>query len=265
MVSSAPIAVRRLVGGADFVQKVHQRRHFIGRQVPELAHMALAHLRPHFVQKRQARVRDPHHHHPPVALRPLALDEPALVELVDHPGNVRRPRHQPRRQVQRRHLRGIRRPKQAQGVVLLRRQAIPAEQLVLHRPQPVVRPPQVQKHLLLWRIEVLGGGGWLDQGHAILKIPVRTSIVQTNLSLFSPPILARTQVIVRGTPDSEPPRHRSPSRPAPHTAPPPPPSPPTAGKRPGQTPAPSPPRQNSRRRKGLRTVATPATAPAGPA
>src|SRR5687767_14775318 len=57
--------------------------------------------------------------------------------------------------MQRRHLARSRRPKKPQRVVLLRRQPVPAEQLVLERAQPVVRPPQVKKDLLLRRVEPL--------------------------------------------------------------------------------------------------------------
>ena len=64
---------------------------------------------------------------------------------------------------------------QAEGVVLLGGQIVAGEQLVLQRPQPVVRPPEAEKCLLFEGIEPSAGSGRLCP-HARMLLS-RTTVV----------------------------------------------------------------------------------------
>jgi len=77
------------------------------------------------------------------------------------------------------HLLRVGRLEQAQCVILLCRQFVPAEEFVFEQPQPVVGSPEVEVGLLLGRIEPLrrvGLGAAVDISYTI---HVQTSVVQT--------------------------------------------------------------------------------------
>src|SRR5436305_185226 len=88
-----------------------------------------------------------------VLRRTLTGDEPPPLQLVEQPGDVRGAGDEAAGQGERGERLGVPAAQQAQGVVLLRGEVVPPEQLVLEGPQPVVSPPEVQEGLLLRRIE----------------------------------------------------------------------------------------------------------------
>ena len=79
-------------------------------------------------------------------------NEPALLQPVEHAGDVGRPRHQSLGQRERRH-RLLRGPQQAKKVVLLGGKVEAGEELVFEHPKAVVRSPQGEVCLLLGRVE----------------------------------------------------------------------------------------------------------------
>ena len=124
------------------------------------------------VEQGPARVGDGDVDDAAVVVRPGPRDEAAFLQSVEQAGDVRGARDQPAREFQRPQSAGVDAAQQAQGVVLLRRQAVRAEQIVLERPQPVVGPPQVQVDFLLRRVE---GPAW---GFHALRIIGGPEVVQ---------------------------------------------------------------------------------------
>ncbi len=106
-----------------------------------------------FAEQIETEARDSDPNDAPIFRRSLPSHQAPLFELVEHAGDVRRPRDQPFRQTQGWQNRRVLRTQQPEQVVLLRRQVEARERLILQGPQPVIRPPQVQKGFLLRRIE----------------------------------------------------------------------------------------------------------------
>ena len=78
--------------------------------------------------------------------------------LFDQAGDVRRAGDQSGRKVQRWHFFRLGRFEETQGIVLLSREVVAAEEFIFQQSQAVVGPPQIQKRLLLGRIESAGTG-----------------------------------------------------------------------------------------------------------
>jgi hypothetical protein len=93
-------------------------------------------------------------HDAPIVRGPSAVDQSALLELVEKPGDVRRTRHEPAGQVQRSDHAGVGACQKAQGVVLLRREVISAKECLFEGAQAIVGPPQAEEDLLLQGIEM---------------------------------------------------------------------------------------------------------------
>ena len=121
----------------------------------ELAAVALAERLAHLAQQGQPRLGDADVDDAAVVGRPVALDQAALLQLVEQAGDVRGARDEPAGQVQRADLVRVVAGQQPQGVVLLRRQVVAAEQFFFQGAQPVVGPPQAEEDLLLQRIKTM--------------------------------------------------------------------------------------------------------------
>src|SRR5262245_7934728 len=125
--------------------------------MPELPAMAVTQRFRHVGDQLQPRRTDADVHNTPVVRQPLALDQAQLLQPIDHARDVRGARDEPAGQIERRQLARLGCTQEAQHVVLLRREAVAGEQLLLDLPQPVVGAPEVQKNLLLGRIEAGSG------------------------------------------------------------------------------------------------------------
>src|SRR5437763_10175177 len=120
----------------------------------ELPCMALAQRLLDFAQESNARFGDPDAHNPAVVVGPLAVNEAALFQLVEQPGDIWGARHKSAGEIE-----GVKRlrvfaAQQPQCVVLLRREIIPAEEFVFQNAQAVVGAPEVEEDLLLEGVEL---------------------------------------------------------------------------------------------------------------
>lgn len=136
-------------------EQVGKCRKLVGLQVPELTPMAGSNLRVQLVEKRRASVGKDYMDRTAIVHRPLSLHQAAVVKPVQEPGYVRGARNQAAREIERGHRARAGRTKQAERVVLLCGEVVLSEQLVLQRPQPVIRTPQTEEELLFGRVESL--------------------------------------------------------------------------------------------------------------
>ena len=88
---SEPWTTGTLVRFASRVQEGDQLLEIFGRHVTELANVAGAYGLFEIAQKSQTGRRDSDPYHAAVVGRALTLDETALLERIEHPGNVWRP------------------------------------------------------------------------------------------------------------------------------------------------------------------------------
>ena len=129
-------------GCRSFAEQLHQRFHFAGLQMAELATMAIPHLGIQLLEQPRPFGSDADENDAAVVRRPLALDQPALHEFVQQSRDIWCPGDELAAETERRHFPRMRRAKEAERVVLLCRQPMSAEQFIFQAPQPVVRPPK---------------------------------------------------------------------------------------------------------------------------
>src|SRR5262250_2990924 len=87
----SPTARRRLMRAAGGGEQRDQFLQLFSRQMPELPHMALHQRLAQLAQQPQPRLGNANADDAAVVGRPLAADQAALVELVEHAGDVRGP------------------------------------------------------------------------------------------------------------------------------------------------------------------------------
>jgi len=93
----------------------------------ELLGVAGPHLFGQFAQQRQPLLSDADLDDAPPLRRAATVDQAALLQRVEQARDVRRPRHQPRRQVERLQASGVDAAQQAQRIVLLWCQGVGVE------------------------------------------------------------------------------------------------------------------------------------------
>src|SRR5207245_11638924 len=107
-----------------------ERLQWLGRQRAELAGVTLAHRLAELTQESLAGWRDADAHDATIIRRPVTRNQAALLQLIEQARDVRRPGQEPRGQVQRTNHARIFTVQQSQGVVLLWRKVVAAEQLL---------------------------------------------------------------------------------------------------------------------------------------
>src|SRR5207237_9501221 len=115
---SAPVTTVRLVGSTGFLKKIDQGPHLRGGKVAELPGVAVANVLRQSIQQLRSSGSDVDHDGAAVIGRTIALDELALVELIEKSGDVRSAGDQPCGDAQRGDCFGLARSQQPQGVVL---------------------------------------------------------------------------------------------------------------------------------------------------
>ena len=106
-----------------------------------------------FAEQCQARLGDANADDTAIVAGPIALDQAALLQLVEQPRDVGSARHKPAGEIERVDLLRMSAAQEPQGVVLLRRQVMLAEEFVLEGAQAVIGAPEVEEHFLLQRVE----------------------------------------------------------------------------------------------------------------
>jgi hypothetical protein len=94
-----------------------------------------------------------HQNRPSVPWLTRPGDEPADLEFVEHPCDVRGPGDEAVGEGEGRDWGHVIRAEQPKQIVLLRGQVKAAKQLIFQGPEPVVGSPQIQERFLLRRIE----------------------------------------------------------------------------------------------------------------
>src|SRR5262249_33477196 len=124
---SFPSTLRLFVGQASRAEQGSEFLEFFGRQMTELPDVAFAQRLAQLPQERPRRVGNADADDSAVFGGPITLDQPALLQFVQEASNVRSMRNKPASEVQGLDFVRMFAAKEAQGVVLLRREIVPAE------------------------------------------------------------------------------------------------------------------------------------------
>lgn len=142
---------------AGALQEFDQLLQFVPLQMPQLPLVALTDRGIQLGEQFEPRVGDADQNDPAIVFQPQPRDQAAVFELVEQSGDVRRAGDESARKAEGGQPLGASAAEQAQGVVLLGRQVVLAEQLVFEHAQAIIRPPEIEECLLLQRIEMADG------------------------------------------------------------------------------------------------------------
>lgn len=166
-------------GGTEEGDQVFE---FFARQVAELLSVADTEWFVQLVHQSDTGRGDADMDDAPVLGGPIARDEATLLQFVEQAGDVRGAGDEAGGEIESAQRAGMFAAQQAQRVVLLRRQIVAAEQVILQGAKAVVGAPQAEERLLFQGIEAAPRPNLTRWNRAhVSKLKVPTIVVQTIL------------------------------------------------------------------------------------